>query len=471
MLIAFLFTTPVLAAPQISIQNFPSTVIVGDTFAISFNVTSSDIGLTFHYKAVGDTNTSISIFPSCASRYDDCLSIIIADPATNSATAFLKINLVSLQNLIKIRLAQADKHSNTYDSDYISIASVLPSITPSPEATFTTTISPTILPTSTPTILPTLIPSLTPTPTPILTDYLSINEIMANPNTGDDEWIEIKNSSSSALLVDKLCFYDAANNSRCTATNINIGASSFFIHSFSSGFLNNSGDTVYFLNSSVVYPNSPKNYTYSLQSDSNWCFANPSQSFANNNCLSFTDDESSDDNDSFPTLSLESTTPTVSPGQKISLNFKINSSDSYLLRLNSPFGNHYTAFSNYHDNYSWLTLDLTVPKTLSPGVYPLEFHLKKEGTSRLFDFSPASLIVIESQKIVKSKNSKGSVLGVSSFSSLPTPTPATYCLPKSTLIEVLPSTSFFSWPFLFIGSILFLSPLLFPKLYSVTFLR
>lgn len=457
LLISFIFTRPAIASPEISIQNYPTNVIVGDTFAVDFNVTSIDIGLTYHYKAVGDSNTDISIFPPCASRYDDCLNIILSDLATNSATAYLKINLVSPQNFIKIRLALADKHSNTYDSNYVSIASFLPSITP--------TITPT--PESSPSAFPTI---SAPTPSINLNDYLSLNEIMSNPNSGEDEWIEIKNSSSSALLIDKLCFYDAANNSRCLSENTNIGASSFFIHSFSSGFLNNSGDTIYFLNSNVSYPKSPQNYSYSLQKNGDWCFANPSQNFSNNDCLFSVDDSTNDSDSSFPALFLDSSVPKVSPGQKFSLNFKISTSDPYLLRLNSPFGNHYLAFSNFHDNYSWLTMDLSVPKTLSPGNYPLEFHLKKEGTNRLFDFSPANLTVIENPQPVKSK-SRGKVLGVSSLALSPTPTPITYCLPTSTLTKVLPNTPFFSWPFLFVGSILFLSPILFPKLYSVSFLR
>lgn len=459
-----------LAAPSISITNYPSTVVVGDLFSIDFNVASSDIGYTYHFKAVGDTNTDISIFPSCASRYDDCLNVVIADPATNSATATLKINIAQTLNNIKIRLAKSDEHEKVYNSEYINIISILPSITPTPVAT----------PTAIPTLVPTLIlsptdsppPTSTPTPSPLLQNYLAINEIFANPDTGQDEWIEIKNASASAILIDKLCFYDALNNSRCLPENTNIGATSFYTHSFSSGFLNNDGDTVHFLDSIITYPKTPKNNSYSIQENNSWCFANPSQNFFNNECLSIASTSSSttsSNNSDSPTLDLQSTLAPVFPGQKIILTFRLNSSEQYSLRLNSPFGNRYSTFGNYHDNYSWLDMELTVPKTLAVGSYPLEFHLKKEGTSRLIDYNHGILIVKESPKIInKTKvktNTIPSVLGVSSFTSLLS-SPSANCLSSSTLNPVSKDTNFFSWPFLFVGSILFLSPILFSKLYS-----
>ena len=458
-----------LAAPIISITNYPSTVVEGDLFSIDFNVSSTDIGYTYHFKAVGDSNTDLSIFPSCASRYDDCLNIIIADPATNSATASLKINVAQTLNNIKIRLAQSDKHANTYDSDYINIISLLPSVTPTPIAT--PTALPTIIP-NTPTPTEIILPSLTPTPTLMISNYLSINEIFANPDTGQDEWIEIKNASASAILTDKLCFYDALNNSRCLPENTNIGASSFYTHSFSSGFLNNDGDSVRFIDTIITYPKTPKNNSYSIQENGSWCFSNPSQNFLNSECLSIATTSSSDNsksNNPSPVLDLQSTLSPVFQGQKISLIFRLNSSDKYSLRLNSPFGNRYSAFGNYHDNYSWLNMELTVPKTLAAGTYPLEFHLKKEGSSRLIDYNPAFLTVKDSPKTptkTKVKTvSTASILGVSSFSSTLS-SPSANCLNTSTINTVSKDTNFFSWPFLFVGSILFLSPILFSKLYS-----
>ncbi|HBP51661.1 MAG: hypothetical protein US68_C0019G0006 [Candidatus Shapirobacteria bacterium GW2011_GWE1_38_10] len=464
------------AAPEITIINFPQTVIVGDTFSLDFNVSSLDNGLTYHFKAVGDSNTDISIFPACASRYDDCLNLIISDPATNSATATLKINLAQTLNNIKIRLAQSDKHASTYDSQYVSIASII--ATPSATLTPTIIISPTATPSSVPTIIPTTIPTVVPTATPTasssatLKNYLILNEIFANPESGQDEWIEIKNSSASAILIDKLCFYDALNNSRCLPENTNIGATSFYSHSFSSGFLNNGGDTVHFLDTIVTYPSSPKNSSYSLQENNSWCFTSPSQNLFNNNCQSSTptptSSPSSNSNTS-PVLDLQSTLSPVFPGQKFNLTFRLNSSEPYSLRLNSPFGNRYSAFGDFHDGFSYLNMELTVPKTLATGTHLLHFHLKKDTSSKLIDFEPGDLIVKSAPAKVttvpkKVSIPKSQVLGLSTFSSSLSSTPAS-CSSVTTLNSVSPDTNFFSWPFLFGGSILFLSPILFPKLY------
>ncbi|KKQ64442.1 MAG: Carbohydrate binding family 6 [Candidatus Shapirobacteria bacterium GW2011_GWF1_38_23] len=430
------------AAPEITIINFPQTVIVGDTFSLDFNVSSLDNGLTYHFKAVGDSNTDISIFPACASRYDDCLNLIISDPATNSATATLKINLAQTLNNIKIRLAQSDKHASTYDSQYVSIASII--ATPSATLTPTIIISPTATPSSVPTIIPTTIPTVVPTATPTasssatLKNYLILNEIFANPESG----------------------------------NTNIGATSFYSHSFSSGFLNNGGDTVHFLDTIVTYPSSPKNSSYSLQENNSWCFTSPSQNLFNNNCQSSTptptSSPSSNSNTS-PVLDLQSTLSPVFPGQKFNLTFRLNSSEPYSLRLNSPFGNRYSAFGDFHDGFSYLNMELTVPKTLATGTHLLHFHLKKDTSSKLIDFEPGDLIVKSAPAKVttvpkKVSIPKSQVLGLSTFSSSLSSTPAS-CSSVTTLNSVSPDTNFFSWPFLFGGSILFLSPILFPKLY------
>ncbi|MFA6007321.1 MAG: hypothetical protein WC784_01590, partial [Candidatus Shapirobacteria bacterium] len=130
LLFSLSFTSPIFAAPQVSIINYPSSVAVGDTFPITFNVFSADIGTTYHYKIVGDTAADISIFPSCASKYDDCLNLTILDSVNNLATASAKINSVNNFNNLKIRIAQSDQHSKTYDSAFVNIVSFI-----SPEPT------------------------------------------------------------------------------------------------------------------------------------------------------------------------------------------------------------------------------------------------------------------------------------------------------------------------------------------------
>ena len=72
------FPSKILAATTVSILDFPTEVLVGETFPITFNVTASDIGTTFHYKAMSH-NSDISIFPACANRYDSCHNLIIIE--------------------------------------------------------------------------------------------------------------------------------------------------------------------------------------------------------------------------------------------------------------------------------------------------------------------------------------------------------------------------------------------------------
>lgn len=444
------FVSPISAAPQVSIINYPASVIVGETFPITFNVFSADIGTIYHYKIVGDTATDISIFPSCASKYDDCLNLTILDSLTNQATAYAKINIQNSSNNLKIRLAQSDQHSKTYDSAFVSIASLIPSITP------TQISSPT----------PEITASLSPEPTNIIpspTNFINpliITEIMANPETDQDEWMEIYNPSAEKISLKDLCFYDASNHSRCFADTEYISPNSYYFHSFSSGFLNNDGDTVNFLSYSIIYPKSPKNYTYSRQGNNSWCFSHPTQNADNSDCLSFSDSASKDENYTAPDLKLQFLPGSVSAGADFNLVFSLNSADQYFLRLIYPFSSQYFPFTDYRDGYSWLTMPLSISKKLPPGSYPLSFHLKKNGSSHLYDYQLGNLVVSKYIDI-KSSSSKNKVLGAAI-----TPIIST-CPPQITSLNISsPDLIFFSWPFLFAGSILFLSPILFPKLYS-----
>lgn len=436
----FLFSVSVFAAPTINITNFPDTVIVGQTFPLTFLVENAAVGTTYHYKSVGDTTTDISIFPSCASKYDDCLNLIIGENSSALATATAQINTPSNSNNLKIRIAQADKHSTTFDSPFVTITSFLAPSTP------------------TPLITPTAIPSLVPEE-----NSLIITEIMANPETDQNEWIEIFNSGSNTTSLKNLCFYDASKHSRCIPDEIFLNPDSYYSHQFSSGFLNNDGDSVTFSNKSVIYPKSPKNLSYSLQSNNSWCFTESSQNSPNHDCVSVS--SSSGDDPSSPLINLQFSPDSLRPGDDFTLLFSLKSSDSYSLRLISPFGSQYFPFADFKDGYSWLNLPLSIPKKLPPGSYPLSFHLKKAGSSHLFDIQSGTLNILPPSPISSPK-----VLGLSrNYSSSPliTPTPLfRHQSDFSTLNSVLPDTSFFSWPFLFLGSILFLSPILFPKLYS-----
>lgn len=332
----------------------------------------------------------------------------------------------------------------------ICIPSPSPSPSPTPEITLTTIPQPTV-------------PDATPT---IFNNPLILSEIMASPDTDQNEWIEIYNPSSELISLNGLCFYDESKKSRCISGDVFISPTSYFTHFFSSGFLNNDGDTVTFINSSVTYSKAPNNKSYSLQKDASYCFTDSSQNKENNLCTVTSNSTKTEDKYPLPQLNLEFIPDSVIAGEDFNLVFSLKSSDLFSLRLLFPFTSQYFPFSSFKDGYSWLTLPLTVSKKLPPGEYPLSFHLKKVGSSHLYDYQIGTINIkppIITPKVLKSK-----ILGASIYScpQCPDNSASVNYYPASTLREVKPDTNIFSWPFLFAGSILFLSPLLFPKLYS-----
>lgn len=158
--------------PIVTITNFPSSIVTGDTFPITFTVSSGFTG-SFHYKSVGDSDTDISIFPLCSSNFNNCSSLIISDTSPVTATAYAKINTTTSTNYLFIRIAEAEKHEKTTDSNVVTIQSIqpTPTLTPVPTDTPipTNTPTPTDTPEPTNTPIPTTIPSLTPTKIPTST--------------------------------------------------------------------------------------------------------------------------------------------------------------------------------------------------------------------------------------------------------------------------------------------------------------
>lgn len=185
-----IFPLKIFAAPTVSIIDFPENIIAGNIFKVTFSISSATSGLIYHYKVVGDGNSEIITQPntSCASDYNTCEDINIATSSANIATASAKLNLVSGIYNLKIRIAQSDKHTTTYNSDIVSLTSILP--TPIPTIAPTNTPIPTNIPTptgtpnptSTPTITPTKTPTLTPSPTSTPTENVTPTTIDQNQN-------------------------------------------------------------------------------------------------------------------------------------------------------------------------------------------------------------------------------------------------------------------------------------------------
>lgn len=104
-----------------------------------------------------------------------------------------------------------------------AMATPVPSPSPSPAAA-----SPTPMP--------------TPSSNPAAHIYLQASEIMACPETGEPEWLEVYNPTDYILHLDDWRIRDTAENLRTVSGSINPHAYGSF--SWSSGLLNNTGDTL-----------------------------------------------------------------------------------------------------------------------------------------------------------------------------------------------------------------------------------
>ncbi|OGY26281.1 MAG: hypothetical protein A2Z24_02070 [Candidatus Woykebacteria bacterium RBG_16_44_10] len=76
---------------------------------------------------------------------------------------------------------------------------------------------------------------------------VSLSEVYPNPEKGSDEWVEIHNPNSSSVNLEGWFFSDSANHKKSLSGSLSPKSYKFF--SFSSGWLNNSGDTLNLLDS------------------------------------------------------------------------------------------------------------------------------------------------------------------------------------------------------------------------------
>lgn len=208
----FLFSSPVFAAPQVDITTPPSNIVVGDSFPVTFTISSGNTNTSYHYKVVAENSGDIITLPNsgCASAYDDCPQISISSTDSVSVVAYAKLNNVNSAT-IKIRIAQADTHDKTYTSSTVNItgtspsptSTLTPTQTPAPTNTPTPTSTPTLTPvptatkTPTPTITPTTRPTATPIPTiavipteppltPVIEPTSSLLSLEPSPTTSED---------------------------------------------------------------------------------------------------------------------------------------------------------------------------------------------------------------------------------------------------------------------------------------------
>lgn len=110
-------------------------------------------------------------------------------------------------------------------------------------------------------------PSSTPTPTPASTATptqptgnlpIQLSEIYPAPNSGEKEWVEVFNPNSQSIDLSNWKFEDFAGNKRNLSGTISPNSWAYF--EYSSGWLNNGGDTVSLLDANG---NSVESYSYS----------------------------------------------------------------------------------------------------------------------------------------------------------------------------------------------------------------
>jgi len=163
-------------------------------------------------------------------------------------------------------------------------------LTPTVAPTDTTIALPsnTPVPTSAPTVPP------TPEPTPVSFNNVYISEVMVNPATGENEWIEFYNQNDFTVeLVD--WYADDQENSGSTPRkfSLTIAPNGFSTLDLTASIFNNSGDSVRLLDfnknikDSFEYDSSEKNISWGridFESDQ-YCIQNPSKNTTNNSCL------------------------------------------------------------------------------------------------------------------------------------------------------------------------------------------
>jgi hypothetical protein len=118
---------------------------------------------------------------------------------------------------------------------------------------------------------------------------ITLTEVSPTTGPGEKEWVEFYNSNNFAVSLDGWYIKDASGNKKNIA-NIILAPGSYGIFSFSSGYLNDSGDKVelYYQDTrriNLVYPSIKKGYTWA-GIYGQWCLADPSPGSGNPGCVS-----------------------------------------------------------------------------------------------------------------------------------------------------------------------------------------
>jgi hypothetical protein len=171
----FVFPTPVLSAPEIIINTYPSNIIAGQEFDVNFSVLGLSSDTSYYSKSIGGINLEeVDTWNINWLQQNDAwtsMPIFISN-SEGSASASIKSRfaLTTLEGNkeYKIRIRKVDSTTNN-DSPSVNILVATPIPTPTSTPTQTATMTSTATTTPTPTKTATATPTKTATAKPTTT--------------------------------------------------------------------------------------------------------------------------------------------------------------------------------------------------------------------------------------------------------------------------------------------------------------
>jgi hypothetical protein len=234
------------------------------------------------------------------------------------------------------------KNSSNYPACLILTPTSIPTPTLTPTPTLNcpgqACLSPTNIPTQNPS------PTNTPTPTSISYQNIYLSEVYPNPETGENEWVEIYNGNDFIVNLNNWYIDDLEDGgSSPKKFSLTIQPKSYAAFDLSTAMFNNDGDVVRLLDfdkkekDSFEYKNSQKGKSFgrvSFESDE-FCLQEPSKNQKNNFCLNPTPTKEVTPTKSVITLTLSPiiTSPTKSA---FSVNKKVNQNPYYYQNYYQP---------------------------------------------------------------------------------------------------------------------------------------
>lgn len=255
---------------SVSTENSPSTTAASEVPTKTITDSTLPVDSTLN---ISPTSTEPPITETTA---------INPDSSTNTPTVIIIESPVAIeQEFFETPIVQTSSNTQISDAtptnstpDVIASEAILPTII-EPIATVSTETVPTITPPVTPsaTVSSSIISSAVQTSTtatassviiPISTTTetqssltssvaignIVINEILSSPSTGNDEWVELRNMTSSSLSLVGLTLVDASG--KITDLAGSISANGYVVIANPNGNLNNDAETVTLMNGSAI---------------------------------------------------------------------------------------------------------------------------------------------------------------------------------------------------------------------------